>query len=1243
MKKILNQRTIRFLLAMLAAVFAMAVAAACGDHNRTLTFMADGRQVAVITAEAGAEIAAPADPVKDGYAFVGWYRSGDGIPTVDDVEELPSVMPDEDRTYYAYFEEVKADVSYTIKLYKQNMEKTDYVLDENDVRTGKGKAGEVVSPKPLVSGFDIDYTHAGTVATLTLSEEGENVFVFYCNRGTYTLSFDKNAEDAAGNMDSAAYLYGTEITVAESAFTRTGYRFGGWAVKADGTADARYLPKSEILLGENLTLYAVWQKGYVNADTESGDMVYVSDKAAGLGAVVLVKGGEEKTGFLNRTSMEFTFYYDEGDIYGKIDEANGVFRYRDPSYGYYAGYNYATGKYYTAVLYADGYGQAAYGQMVGGGFQMQYYGAYSLTEHGDYAFEILDVSTGKPTGEGFYFLLRETSDVGENMDGAFLMQGEESGSFFCYDNGEILSYRLDLNGYGDAVLLSHDAEADRTELVAEGTYKGTANYTGVFGEWEFLSETSDFEDFKFVLNRITGSGSDVTVYIEYDAAREGDYRSSENGAKLYLDGYGGAEYTAADGTEMSGLYVASETLVTFTVYGEDDAPVSTVYFVMNWAARTFTQNDTGFVVDGTVLVRYAGTSGIIEIPDTVTEIADGVFNYLYLETTVYSVFLPASITKIGARAFENAYTLRTVTVAATTPATLGDKAFDWPGGGFRIIVPDGCEDAYRAAAGWSVYAQYITSAAEIANVPEFETEGGVLVRYNRKSDAVNIKIPDGITQIADKVFMGADYLKSVDFNQVEVIGAQAFAYCSGLESVTLTNVREIGNEAFLRCLALTEIELPAVETIGESAFSVCENLVSVALGANAAQIGASAFYECAYYEEEANAKTLILSLAGTTPPSMGGGVFDGVSKYRIKIPDSETAKKCYADPSWSAYNTRLFMTPGAEAGTYYDKVSLQTLVLDGRAVLFGLEIMLYETEGEKIVFYAYDRSTMNFTVTEGSIQGGTVTLEYDGVERVFVKEGTALEYSDGENTLLLTAGGTTGDSMSYRIPAKYNGNDVQLNVGTNAVTFDFVGYVYTVYLEKDGSFTATRKFKPVTRTFTAGDGSTLTLVMNETSAYGSGRLRNVDGNEIIGSAYAWLCAKQSENVYTATVSFKNTRYLVTFTLSGDTFTYEYAPGIEVKRLTAASGNSVLVYLDGDKNVTDLRIMFRDTAGVSEEVESTYEKRTDGSYLFTVDVQTERFDEESGTVVYEPSPYNGTYLVTLDIEGGSCTIVMQSAG
>ena len=61
------------------------------------------------------------------------------------------------------------------------------------------------------------------------------------------------------------------------------------------------------------------------------------------------------------------------------------------------------------------------------------------------------------------------------------------------------------------------------------------------------------------------------------------------------------------------------------------------------------------------------------------------------------------------------------------------------------------------------------------------------------------------------------------------------------------------------------------------------------------------------------------------------------------------------------------------------------------------------------------------------------------------------------------------------------------------------------------------------------------------------------------------------------------------------------------------------------------------------VESTYEKRTDGSYLFTVDVQTERFDEESGTVVYEPSPYNGTYLVTLDIEGGSCTIVMQSAG
>lgn len=1244
MKKTFNRKILYTVIAALAALLVAVLAAACGS-TKTLTFMADGKEVARITAEAGAEITPPADPVKDGCVFGGWYRGGDGAGDSVQIEEIPAVMPDEDRTYYAYFEEVKADVSYTIKLYKQNFEQTEYVFDENDVRSGTGKAGESVSPKPLVSGFEIDYAHAGTVATLTLSEEGENVFVFYCNRGTYTLSFDGNAANVVGEMTGGSYLYGTNITVPGSAFTRSGYRFGGWATSADGAPDVRYLPTSDILLGENLTLYAVWQKGYVNADAENGDMVYVSDKAAGLGAVILVRGSEEKSGFLNRADMEFTFYYDEGDVYGKIDEANGVFVYRDASYGYYAGYNYVTDKVYASVLYVDGYGQAAYGQMIGGGFQMQYYGSYALTEQNDYSFEILDVATGRPTGEGFYFSLRPGSGISESMNGTFLIQGEESGSFYCYDNGEILAYRLDLNGYGAARLLLLDNSSGQTELVAEGDYKGTANYENVFGEWQFVSGTQDIADFNFVLNRVTGSGSDINVYIEFDASRAGEFRGAEGGAELYLDGYGGAQYTPANGSAMGGLYTVSDALVVFTVYDDNDTVVATVYFVMDWAARTFTQNDTGFIVEGTTLTKYVGTSSIIEIPDTVQTIADNVFNYLYLEHTIYSVSIPAGVTAIGARAFENSYTLRTVTVAGETPATLGEMVFAWPGGSFRIIVPDGFEDVYRSAAGWSEYAQYITSAAEIANVPEFETQGSVLVRYNKQGEGENlsITIPDGITEIADGVFQGATYLKSVDLNQVTVIGDSAFAYCTALATVTFTNVRTIGEGAFMQCLSLTSVNLPAIQTIGERAFAACENLTGVTLGAGIAEIGSQVFHECAYYEDEADSKVFLLTLTGETAPAMGGDIFNGVSVYRIKVPSSDAAKNCYNAPSWNNYNTRIILDAGDEQGTYYDKASLQTLVLNGRAELYLAEIWLYEISGQDVTFYAYDRSTGTFTVSQGTYTGGTVTLTYEGVQRVFVKEGTPLSYTDGENTLAFTAGGAQENTYGYTAPAKYNGADVTLTVTGSAVTFDFGGYRYTAYLENDGSFSTTKRFLPVTRTFTAGDGSTLTLVINETIVYGSGTLRNIDGNQVTGGSYAWTCQKQGDNVYTTTVMYKNARYLVTFTLSGDTFSYAFSAGTEIKRLTASSGNSVLVYLDGDKNVTDIRLMFRDAAGVSEEVASTYVKRSDGSYLFTVDVEVERYDENSQSVVYEPSPYNGTYLVTLDIEGGSCTFVMQSAG
>lgn len=84
------------ILALLAAL-SLVFAAACSGDSYTLTFVTDGgSDVAPITAKAGEEITPPQDPVKDGYTFGGWRLTQDG-----EAVELPTVMPKENRTYYA--------------------------------------------------------------------------------------------------------------------------------------------------------------------------------------------------------------------------------------------------------------------------------------------------------------------------------------------------------------------------------------------------------------------------------------------------------------------------------------------------------------------------------------------------------------------------------------------------------------------------------------------------------------------------------------------------------------------------------------------------------------------------------------------------------------------------------------------------------------------------------------------------------------------------------------------------------------------------------------------------------------------------------------------------------------------------------------------------------------------------------------------------------------------------------------
>ena len=101
------------------------------------------------------------------------------------------------------------------------------------------------------------------------------------------------------------------------------------------------------------------------------------------------------------------------------------------------------------------------------------------------------------------------------------------------------------------------------------------------------------------------------------------------------------------------------------------------------------------------------------IPNSVTSIRDGVYFSMYgvyagaFTSLIESITIPSNVTYIGTYAFSMCSLLTSVTVEATTPPTLGEHAFDSNASGRKIYVPSASVETYKAASGWSEYADYI--------------------------------------------------------------------------------------------------------------------------------------------------------------------------------------------------------------------------------------------------------------------------------------------------------------------------------------------------------------------------------------------------------------------------------------------------------------------------------------------------------------------------------------------------------
>ncbi len=86
---------------------------------------------------------------------------------------------------------------------------------------------------------------------------------YICNSGneigqdSYTITFNKNNENAAGTMDNQTIKGDTDVSLSENEYQLEGYKFIKWNTESNGSGRS-YLDKDIIKIAKDTTLYAQW-------------------------------------------------------------------------------------------------------------------------------------------------------------------------------------------------------------------------------------------------------------------------------------------------------------------------------------------------------------------------------------------------------------------------------------------------------------------------------------------------------------------------------------------------------------------------------------------------------------------------------------------------------------------------------------------------------------------------------------------------------------------------------------------------------------------------------------------------------------------------------------------------------------------------------------------------------------------------------------------------------------------------
>lgn len=262
-----------------------------------------------------------------------------------------------------------------------------------------------------------------------------------------------------------------------------------------------------------------------------------------------------------------------------------------------------------------------------------------------------------------------------------------------------------------------------------------------------------------------------------------------------------------------------KTLLTFT------SVIGLLVFAQGAFAQTFTYTVENLKTSITGFATGTDPSGAIVVPASlggypVTEIGRSAFKDR-VNITGIGFASGASVTKIGATAFQGCTGLQSISLPAGT-TTLPNGVLQGCTNLNAVTIP-----ATVTVIGDMAFAD-CRSLATLA-LPGALTTLGESAFLNCRS-LTSLAISSGVTAIPGQLCNECRTLGSISLPAgVTKIGYSAFANCAGLTSFALsTATTSIGNEAFLGCSGLTTVSInSSLATIGERAFEGCGSLSAI--------------------------------------------------------------------------------------------------------------------------------------------------------------------------------------------------------------------------------------------------------------------------------------------------------------------------------------------------------------------------------------------------------------------------------